>query len=103
MDGMSFAGEGSRSAAGSHMNTRHSPTQLISDDTAEPFGDSDAGPSRHMLDNKPGFLDWSTEAPGQRVAYDDLTAIGALNLVTASRRMELLTLDAYRLDSRVYD
>ncbi|KAK6348298.1 hypothetical protein TWF718_006103 [Orbilia javanica] len=75
MDGMSFAGEGSRSAAGNLTNTRHNPIHLISDDETEGFEDPDAGPSRHMLDNKPGFLDWSTEAPGQRVAYDDLTAI----------------------------
>ncbi|KAK6543851.1 hypothetical protein TWF694_000578 [Orbilia ellipsospora] len=85
-------GEGSRSIAGNQIYHQLSPIHIVASDT--PFldpEDSDAGPSRHVPDNKPGVLDWSAEAAGQRAAYEDLTAIDWIHEYTVEQlRLRIL-------------
>ncbi|EWC47021.1 hypothetical protein DRE_03783 [Drechslerella stenobrocha 248] len=82
---MSSAGEGSRSMAGNysaHLIDDGSLTEGID------LGEA-AGESSRDVDNgsgiKTGFMDWSTEAAGQRVAYDDLTAIDWIHEYTVEQ------------------
>ncbi|KAK6341244.1 hypothetical protein TWF696_008330 [Orbilia brochopaga] len=83
------AGEGSSSVAGSHSYGNHSPIHLVEDEPSSEalaLDEIEAGSSRNNgADVKAGFLDWSTEAPGQRVAYDDLTAIDWIHEYTVEQ------------------